>query len=82
LQFALYWWLLRTKQADPPLTKAVLAPGGAAALTAAVVAVFEHLHSPTRLIMIILVLAAGMFALGAVRPHDLRFLRTVMMLKS
>jgi O-antigen/teichoic acid export membrane protein len=82
LQFALYWSLLRKKHADPPLTKAVLAPGSAVALTAAVSGAIEHLHPPTRLIMVILVLTAGMFALGAVRPHDLRFLRALIMPKS
>jgi len=82
LQFALYWSLLRKKHADPPLTRAVLAPGSAVALTAAVSVAIEHLQPPTRLIMLILVLTAGMFALGAVRPHDLRFLRALLMPKS
>jgi len=82
LQFALYWSLLRKRHADPPLTKAVLAPGTAVALTAAVSAALEHLHPPTRLILVIVVLAAGMIALGAVRPHDLRFLRSLIMLKN
>jgi O-antigen/teichoic acid export membrane protein len=82
LQFALYWSLLRKEHADPPLTKAVLAPGSAVALTAAVSGAIEHLYPPARLIMIILVLTAGMFALGAVRPHDLRFLLALIMPKS
>ena len=82
LQFALYWSLLRKQHADPPLTKAVLAPGSAVALTAAVSAALEHLYPPTRLVMVVLVLTAGMFALGAVRPHDLRFLKSLITLKS
>ncbi len=81
LQFALHWSLLRKKHADPPLANAVLAPGSAVALTAAVSAALGHLHPPMRFIMLNLVLAAGMFAFGAIRTHDLLFFQTLIMPK-
>jgi O-antigen/teichoic acid export membrane protein len=82
LQFSLHWSLLRKQHAEPPLTKAVLIPGAAAVLTAAASVALEPLHAPIRLLMVILVLTAGMFALGAVRLHDLRFLRAVLARKA
>jgi O-antigen/teichoic acid export membrane protein len=77
IHLTLCWMLLQKAGAAPPLAKAFLAPCVAAATAAAVSAMLADLNVVPRLIAVILVMGAGMWGFGAVRLHDLRFLRAL-----
>jgi O-antigen/teichoic acid export membrane protein len=82
LQFCLHCALLRARQAQPPLAKAVLIPAAAAALTAVASVAFKGLQPTLYLLLVVLVVVAATFATGAVRIHDVRFLRALLSKKA
>jgi O-antigen/teichoic acid export membrane protein len=77
LQLSLYWWLLKGAGAAPALAVSFLAPAAAAATTAAGSTLFTDMSLTLRLIAAALIMAAGIWGFGAVRLHDLRFLRAL-----
>lgn len=78
LQLALYWTLLRRTGAAPPCTFALLAPALASAVTLLAGAALSDLTLPLRLLGVSLVMAVGLWVSGAIRLHDLDFLRNVL----
>jgi O-antigen/teichoic acid export membrane protein len=78
LQLALYWTLLRRTDAAPSCTIALLAPALASAVTLLASAALSDLTLPLRLLSVSLVMAVGLWVSGAIRLHDLGFLRNVM----
>lgn len=78
LQLALYWTLLRRADSAPSCTIALLAPALASAVTLLANAALSDLTLPLRLLSVSLVMAVGLWVSGAIRLHDLGFLRNVM----
>jgi O-antigen/teichoic acid export membrane protein len=78
VQLALYAWALRRLRAAPIVSAPLLAPAAAAALTCAASLLLPGLHLAWRLPAMLLVMAAGLAAFGAVRLHDLQFLRALL----
>jgi O-antigen/teichoic acid export membrane protein len=77
IHLTLCWMMLQKSGGAPSLTKAFVAPGIAAATTLAASALLSGLGAGQRLIAVSIVLGAGMWIFGAVRLHDLRFLRAL-----
>jgi O-antigen/teichoic acid export membrane protein len=77
-QLLLYWRRLRIARAAPTVGAAIWAPAAAAAATAAVSAMLADLDLAVRLVAAIVAMTAGMWGFGAVKRHDLRFLRVLM----
>jgi O-antigen/teichoic acid export membrane protein len=77
LQLALYWRLLTKGRMAPALTIAYLAPAAAAAASAAISALLADMGLAARLTGAIVAMVAGMWAFGAIKLHDLRFLQTL-----
>jgi O-antigen/teichoic acid export membrane protein len=77
VQLALYAWSLHRLHAAPVISAPLLAPAAAAALTGAASLLFPALHLAWRLPAMLLVMATGLSAFGAVKLHDLRFLRAL-----
>jgi PST family polysaccharide transporter len=78
VQLALYWLLLRKVGSAPAVAASFLAPSAAAAVTVVASALFAELAAGMRLLAAALIMAAGMWVFGAVKLHDVRFLRTLM----
>lgn len=78
VQFALYWWLLKKFGAAPMLLAPFLAPAIAAGATAAVNFLLRDNSLPMRVIVAAMVMCAGMWGFGAIKLHDLRFLRVIL----
>lgn len=78
LQLALYWTLLRKTESAPPCTFALLAPALASAVTLVAGAALSDLTLSLRLLGVSMVMAVGLWVSGAIRLHDLGFLRNVM----
>jgi hypothetical protein len=68
---------LHRLHAAPVISAPLLAPAAAAALTGAASLLFPALHLAWRLPAMLLVMATGLSAFGAVKLHDLRFLRAL-----
>jgi O-antigen/teichoic acid export membrane protein len=77
VQLSLYWRLLRRADAAPALTGSILAPAAAAAVTCLGSLPLATLSVAPRIAAAALIMAAGMWLFGAVRLHDLRFLRAL-----
>lgn len=80
-QLTLYAWALRRLGAAPRMTAALVALVAAAAVTGAASLLLADLTLALRLPVIALVMAAGLWAFGAVKLHDLRFLHAVLFRK-
>jgi O-antigen/teichoic acid export membrane protein len=78
LQLSLWWSLLRKAGAAPTLTAPFLAPAAAATVTAGVNFLLTDISLVLRLIVAAVVMVAGLWAFGAIKMHDLRFLRALM----
>ena len=78
LQLAIYWTILRRTESAPPCTMAILAPALASAVTLLAGAALSDLALPLRLFSVSLVMAVGLWVSGAIRLHDLGFLRNVL----
>jgi O-antigen/teichoic acid export membrane protein len=78
VQLSLWWRLLRKAGAAPTLIAPFLAPAAAAAATAGVNFLLTDTGLVLRLIVAAMVMGAGMWAFGAIKLHDLRFLRVLM----
>jgi O-antigen/teichoic acid export membrane protein len=77
-QLILYWWLLKKARAAPALAGSFLAPAAAAAATLVTSGLLTDVKLTMRLMAVVLVMAAGMWGFGAIRLHDLRFLRALL----
>jgi len=77
VQTLLYWRLLARDGVAPALTGSILAPAAAAAVAFAVSGLFTHQSLALRLIAVAFAMAGAMWGFGAVRLHDLRFLRAL-----
>jgi O-antigen/teichoic acid export membrane protein len=77
LQLMLCWWLLKKVQVAPALAGAVWAPSAAAAMSLVGNYLLSDLGLIPRLAAVLLVMTTGMWLFGAVRWHDLRFLRAL-----
>jgi O-antigen/teichoic acid export membrane protein len=77
-QLMLYAWSLHRLDAAPRVTAALAALAAAVAVTAAATLPFANLTPLLRLPGIALVMASCLWAFGAVRLHDLRFLRALL----
>jgi len=82
VQMSLWWSLLRKTGAAPRLIAPFLAPAAAAAATAGVNYLLSDSSMTLRLIVAVMVMSAGMWAFGAIKLHDLRFLRVLMSSKN
>jgi O-antigen/teichoic acid export membrane protein len=79
VQLMLYGAALRRLRAAPAFSAPLLAPAAAAALTGAVSVILPgQLGLAWRLPAMLLIMAAGLSVFGAVKLHDLRFLRSVL----
>jgi O-antigen/teichoic acid export membrane protein len=78
LQLSLYWLRLRKTGAIAVQPMIVLAPMAAMAAAVVVEMFLVDRTLVERLAATIITLLAGMWAFGAVKPHDLRFLRTLL----
>ncbi len=78
LQLALYWTLLRRTDSAPSCTIALLAPALASAATLLASVALSGFPLSLRLPGVCLVMAVGLWVSGAIRLHDLGFLRIVM----
>jgi O-antigen/teichoic acid export membrane protein len=78
VQTGLYWGLLRRARAVPALASSFLAPAAAAAVTLAASALLPDWGLKLHLAAVVLVLSAAMWGLGAIKLHDLRFLRAML----
>lgn len=78
LQLALYWVLLKRTGSAPAVTLPLLAPAFASAFTLASGAALSDLTLPLRLLGASSVMTIGLWVTGAIRLHDLEFLRNVM----
>lgn len=79
IHLTLCWMILQKSGGAPPLAKAFVTPGIAAATALAASALLPDLNVVPRLIVVMPVLGAGMWIFGAVRLHDLRFLRALIL---
>ncbi|HEY6451736.1 MAG TPA: oligosaccharide flippase family protein [Steroidobacteraceae bacterium] len=82
LQLSLYWRLLGKERAAPELTAAYLAPAAAAATSALISLLLADRDLAVRLAAAVAAMAAGLWGFGAIKLHDLRFLRTLISGKS
>jgi O-antigen/teichoic acid export membrane protein len=78
VQMSLWWSLLRKVGSAPTLIASFLAPAAAAAATAGVNSLLTDTSVALHLIVAAMVMCAGMWAFGAIKLHDLRFLRVLM----
>jgi len=78
VQLVLYWLLLRKAGAAPPVAASFLAPAAAAAAAIGTSTLGAPWSEGMRVCAAVLVMAAGMWGFGAVRIHDLRFLRSLL----
>lgn len=77
LQLGLYYRLLRKLDAAPPIIAAFLRLASAAGAAAAAGFLLPTIYFGWRLLGVLAVMFAAMWILGAVKSHDLRFLRAL-----
>jgi O-antigen/teichoic acid export membrane protein len=82
VQTVLYWLLLKRIAAAPALAPSVLGPAAAAAVTMAASVLFGPLPLMLRVVAAVVVMAAGLWGFGAIKLHDLRFLRALIVGRS
>jgi O-antigen/teichoic acid export membrane protein len=76
-QLGLYWRLLHRAGVAPALAASIVAPATASATALAAALLLTHVTLSMRLTIVTAVMAVGLWAFGAIRVIDLKFLRAI-----
>jgi O-antigen/teichoic acid export membrane protein len=76
-QLCLYWRLLHRASVAPALAASIVAPATASATALAAALLLTHVALSMRLTIVTAVMAVGLWAFGAIRVIDLKFLRAI-----